>query len=120
MADHLRGPDNVLALVRGLLRDVWVLDTVESIPDSFRGVAVTRGGRVWSSATRELRQAPAVGEERVLAERNRRDELIRVSETAAQAELAAKAALDRAGDACHATELARDQPPAAHRAPVDD
>ena len=34
---------------------------------------MTRAGRVWSGATRELRQAPAVGEERVLAERNRRE-----------------------------------------------
>ena len=116
LADHLRGPEHVVALARGLLRDVWVLDTLDSIRDSFEGVAVTRGGRVWSSATRELRQAPAVGEERVLAERNRRDELVRASEGAARAELAAKTALADAADACHSIELARDQTTDAHRA----
>ena len=41
-------------------------------PTDGRG-AVTRSGRVWASHTRELRQAPAVGEERILAERNRRE-----------------------------------------------
>ena len=70
-----------------------------SCPIGFDGVAVTPSGRVWSSRTRELRQAPAVGEERVLAERNRRDALVRASEAAVQAELAAGAALERRGEA---------------------
>ena len=49
--------------------------------DGFAGVAVTRAGRVWSAATRELRQVPAGGEDRVLAERNRRDGLVAEVET---------------------------------------
>jgi chromosome segregation protein len=118
LADHLRGPEHVVALVRGLLRDVWVVDTLDSITDSFEGVAVTPAGRVWSSATRELRQAPAVGEERVLAERNRREELVRASEAAARAELAAKTALAEATDGCHSIELAHDHATDAHRAAV--
>jgi chromosome segregation protein len=118
LADHLGGSEQVAGLARALLRDVWVVDALDSIPDSFSGVAVTRGGRVWSSATRELRQAPAVGEERVLAERNRRDNLIRASEAAARSELAAKAALDQAADAHRAAELERDRAIAAHRAAV--
>src|SRR5947209_3425543 len=77
-------------------------------------------GRVWSSATRELRQAPAVGEERVLAERNRREELVRASEAAARVELAAKTALDQATGACQSIELARDQAIGAHRAALAD
>ena len=78
-----------------LLRGTWVVDGFEGLSEGFAGIAVTRAGRVWSSATRELRQAAAVGEERVLAERNRREKLIRASETAAQAELEAKQALER-------------------------
>ena len=45
-----------------------------------------RSGRVWSAGMRELRQASAHGEERVLEERNRRDRLIADSERAAGAE----------------------------------
>ena len=115
LAEHLRGPAHVVALARGLLGDVWVVDTLDSIQDAFEGVAVTRGGRVWSSGTRELRQAPAVGEERVLAERNRREELVRASEATARGELAAKTALAEATDACHSVELARDQATDARR-----
>ena len=93
------GPAQAAALARALLRDVWVVESLERLPDRFDGVAVTLSGRVWSSRTRELRQAPAVGEERVLAERNRRDALVRASEAAVQAEHAAGAALERHGEA---------------------
>ena len=56
------------------------------MPDDFAGVAVTASGRVFSGWSGELRQTAKVGEERVLAERNRRDELIAASERAVQAE----------------------------------
>src|SRR5205807_4125762 len=59
-----------------------------------------------------------VGEERVLAERNRRDELIRASETAAQAELDAKRALERTVAQHHTVEADRERAIAAHRAAV--
>ena len=77
-------------------------------PD-FRGIAVTRSGRVWSPLTRELRQVPGGGEDRLLAERNRRDELVRAAEVAAQAEHAAIAEGERASQAVAAADAARDE-----------
>ena len=74
-----------------LLSDVWVVDSLDGLAADFAGIAVTRDGRVWSAATRELRQVPAGGEDRVLAERNRREALIAEVERAAQAEQAALA-----------------------------
>jgi chromosome segregation protein len=116
LLDHVRGQPAALALARTLLRDAWVLDDLGDCAEGFAGVAVTRAGRVWSARTHELRQAPAVGEERVLAERNRRERLIGDSERAVQAELAARddvaAATQRAGD----TEAERERLTAAHRA----
>ena len=53
--------------------DTWLVEDLAALADDFAGVAVTLTGRVWSARTRELRQAPAVGEDRVLAERNRRE-----------------------------------------------
>ena len=64
------------ALAAALLADVWVVESLDGLPDDFTGIAVTRDGRVWSAASRELRQVPAGGEDRVLAERNRRDALV--------------------------------------------
>ncbi len=118
LADRVRGPDDAVALARALLRDTWVLETLDELPASFTGIAVTRAGRVWSAATRELRQAPAVGEERVLAERNRRDELIHASEQAATAEHGAAAALERAVEGHRSAQAEREQAIAAHRAAV--
>ena len=48
-------------LAAALLADVWVVDSLDGLADGFAGVAVTRDGRVWSPATRELRQVPAGG-----------------------------------------------------------
>ncbi len=81
-------------------------------------MAVTAAGRVWSPRTHELRQAPAVGEERVLAERNRREQLIRASEAAAQAELDAARAVETAGGALTEADGAREQATSDHRAAV--
>jgi chromosome segregation protein len=115
LLDPVRGPDSALALARSLLGDAWLVDSLEAIPDDFTGVAVTRAGRVWSPASRELRQAPAAGEERVLAQRNRRQELVRATEAAAQAERAAVEALEqRAAEAANA-DRERDRTVAAHR-----
>jgi chromosome segregation protein len=83
-------------LAAALLSDVWVVDDVATLPPDFACVAVTRAGRVWSPAARELRQVPPGGEDRVLAERNRRSELLTEVERAAQAEQAAIAALEAA------------------------
>ncbi len=118
LADRLRGPEHVLRLARALLTDTWVVESLDQLVPAFEGVAVTRSGRVWSPRSRELRQAPAVGEDRVLAERNRRDELVRASEAAVQAEVAAGAELERAAVAVSSVDDAREEAFAVHRATV--
>jgi chromosome segregation protein len=97
------------ATARRLLADVWVVDALDDLPADFAGVAVTRTGRAWSAATRELRQVAAGGAERVLAERNRRDRLIAQSQEAIQAEQAALAASERAGEGVAAADTAREE-----------
>ena len=116
LADRVSGADDALALARVLLLDTWVVPELEAVPDTFAGVAVTRGGRVWSGSTHELRQAPSVGEDRVLSERNRRTELVRASEAAAQAEVTAAAVLERAGVALARAEAESERARAAQRA----
>ncbi len=115
---HVHGADPALGLARALLRDTWVVDELAPLPDGFEGVAVTRSGRVWSSRTREIRQAPALGEDRLLAERNRREQLVAASEASACAELEARSALERASADCAQAEGAREERVAAHRGAV--
>ena len=103
-------------LAAALLTDVWVVDDLSALAPGFAGVAVTRDGRVWSPATRELRQVPAGGEDRVLAECNRRDAMIADVERAAQAEQAALAKVDEASRAVQAADAARDEADRAARA----
>ena len=55
------------------------------------GIAVTKSGRVYDGATRALRQTTAGGEERILAERNRRDELTQSVTQAQQADYLTRA-----------------------------
>jgi chromosome segregation protein len=105
-------------LVATLLAGVWVVDSFDGLDPAFTGVAVTRDGRVWSPTTRELRQVPAGGEDRVLAERNRRDALVRDVEAAAQAEQAALAHVEEASRAVQAADLARDEAERAARAAI--
>ncbi len=118
LTEHIRGEGAALALARRLLGDTWVVATLDDLPAGFAGVAVTRSGRVWSATTHELRQAPAVGEERVLAERNRREGLLRESERAAQAEVDARAALERAQGEVGRLDAERESMIGAHRAAV--
>ncbi len=118
LLDHVRGAGPALALARTLLADTWVVDAIEELPDAFTGVAVTRSGRVWSARNREVRQAAAVGEERVLAERNRREKLIATSEQAVQAEHRARGALAEAAERSAAVDTEREQAIGAHRAAV--
>ena len=77
---------------------------------------MTRDGRVWSPATRELRQVPAGGEDRVLAERNRRDGLLAEVERAARAEQAALAKVEEAPRAVQGADATRDEADRAARA----
>ncbi|MDQ6836664.1 MAG: hypothetical protein M3016_10815, partial [Actinomycetota bacterium] len=118
LGDHVRGPASTLELVKALLGDTWVVEALGALGDDFDGVAVTRSGRVWSSRTRELRQAPAVGEERVLAERNRREQLVAASARAAQAELDARGALAQATSSAADADSTRHELTAAHRTAV--
>jgi chromosome segregation protein len=88
LLDHVRGPERAMALAAMLLADTWVVEELAAVPESFAGLAVTVGGRVWSPSTRELRQAAAVGEERVPARgagRARRDPRRRGSRKGARA-----------------------------------
>ncbi len=118
LLDRVRGADEALALAGALLADTWVVPDLGVVPGAFAGVAVTRAGRVWSAAAHEVRQAAAVGEERILAERNRRDALIKTSEAAVQAEHAARAELERAATAADEVDGAAEAAIAADRSAI--
>ena len=118
LCDHVRGRGLAVALAQTVLSQTWVLDSLDGLAESFPGVVVTRAGRVWSASAAELRQAPALGEERVLAERNRRDELIRASEAAVQAELGARATVQGAVEELSRGDAEREQASAADRLAV--
>jgi len=96
-----------LAAARALLADAWLVERLEDVSDGFRGVAVTRDGRAWFGSSRELHQIAAGGEERILAQRNRREGLIGASERAAQAEGLALEAVQTAEGSVSDAELAR-------------
>ena len=86
----MRGAAPSSTVVQRLLANVWVVDSLGALPRGFDGIAVTRTGRVFDATTGALRQAPAGGEEKVLAERNRRDELNVRFAAAQQAEAGAR------------------------------
>jgi chromosome segregation protein len=109
LGDLVSGPEPAATLARRLLANTWVVEDLEQLPPAFIGVAVTRAGRAWFGFTRELRQAPRGGSERVLAERNRRDRLIAESERAVQAEHGALAAVEAVVAAVQAADATRDQ-----------
>ena len=118
LLDHVRAPGGGAAarLADALLADVWVVEDASAVASGFAGVAVTRDGRVWTPAARELRQVPHGGEDRVLAERNRRDAQVAEVERAARAEQAAQAEVERAAEAVRAAEAGRDDAEQAARA----
>ena len=116
LADRIAGDGGAAALARALLCDVWVVDALDRVADDFDGVAVTRSGQVFAPLAGEIRQAAAVGEERVLAERNRRDGLVAASEAAVQGEQAARARVDAAVAEAGRLDAAREAAIAAQRA----
>jgi chromosome segregation protein len=118
LLDHVRGDGPGAVLARSLLAGVWVVEALDAVPVAWDGVAVTRSGRVWSPGVRELRQAAKAGEERVLAERNRRDRLVADSEKAVQAEHAARAHEASLREAVAAADEARERAIAAHRTAI--
>ncbi len=109
LAQFVSGEARVLAVAQRLLSNTWVVEAIEQLPPGFTGVAVTREGRVWHGRHREMRRAPEGGDERVLAERNRREELIVATEAAGRAEHAARAACEPAEAAVAAADAAREQ-----------
>jgi chromosome segregation protein len=92
-----------------VLAGVWVVDAIADVPADFTGIAVTKTGMVWFSHARELRQVPTGGEDRVLAERNRRDDLVAATERAAAAERAGQARAEQATGAVARADAARDE-----------
>ncbi len=115
LLDHVRGRGESLHLARLLLREAYVVDDLAELPGGFDGLAVTRSGRVWVAATRELRQASAHGEEQVLAERNRREELVQATQRAAAAEHQARSRLERTSERASVLDREAEQAIAAHR-----
>jgi chromosome segregation protein len=109
LGDMVSGPAPAVELARRLLANAWVVEDLDHLPPGFLGVAVTRTGRAWFGFTRELRQAPRGGSERVLAERNRRDALVSDSEHAVQGEQGALAAVEAALAAVQAADATRDE-----------
>jgi chromosome segregation protein len=118
LAQRVAGDDAIAELARRLLADVWVVSDLEQVGDDFTGVAVTTSGRVFVAGTGEMRQAARVGEERVLAERNRREELIELSDATVKAEHAARAAAAAAAAAAAELDADRERAIAAHRGAV--
>jgi chromosome segregation protein len=92
----LRPEPSVGPLAERLLADAWVVPSLDALPEGFTGIAATRSGRVLFASTGELRQVPAGGEQRVLEQRNRRDDLIKATERATQVEADAVAAAETA------------------------
>ena len=109
LGQFIGGDERALATAQRLLSNAWLVEAIEQLPPGFTGVAVTRAGRVWHGRRREMRQAPEGGEERVLAERNRRDELIAASQDAVRAEQAARAACETADGEVTAADAARER-----------
>jgi chromosome segregation protein len=118
LQEHVSGDPRTVAIAHVLLRGIWVVDDLARVPADFSGVAVTTAGRVYSGATGELRQAAAVGDDRVLAERNRRDGLLVATETAVRAEQALKAGVELAGARVAELDGQREAAVAAHRVAV--
>ncbi len=116
--EHVSGDTRTAAIAKALLSNVWLVADVTAVAEGFTGVAVTRDGRVWSGSRRELRQTAKVGEERVLAERNRRDQLVAQSEAAVQNEQGLRLQVDAATAKVGQLDAEREAAIAAHRAAV--
>jgi chromosome segregation protein len=92
-----------------LLGGVWLVDSLDGLPRAFSGLAVTAAGRSLDGRSGELAQAPAGGAERVLEERNRRDELVAATQSAASAEAEARAGAEAAAGAVKDADAAREE-----------
>ena len=115
LAQLVRPERDVAALADQLLAGVWVVESLEALPASFSGVAVTKTGRLFDARTGELAQAPVGGAERLLEELGRRDELVAASEQAVRGEAEARAALERRGAAVAEADATRESAESALR-----
>jgi chromosome segregation protein len=93
---HIRPGERSAEIVKRLLHTTFLVESFDGIPETFTGTAVTREGRVFEGRTGALKQTTTGGEERILAERNRRDEL---NASFAQAQQAESDARDAAAEA---------------------
>jgi chromosome segregation protein len=108
LLDRARPEPRAAGLAARLLRDVWVVESLESLPEDFAGVAVTRSGRLFDAGTGELSQAPEGGADRLLEEIGRRGALVAAAERAAAEEASAGAALERATGEVGKADVARE------------
>jgi chromosome segregation protein len=116
LLDRLRPGPAAAGLAERLLRDVWVVESHDGLAEGFEGVAVTRSGRLLDSGAGELSQAPTRGLDRLLEEIGRRDELVAASQRAAQDEVRAATAIERAAAEVADTDAAREAAETALRA----
>src|SRR5829696_7003070 len=120
LAQLVRPEREVAALAERLLVGVWVVDSLDALPETFSGVAVTTAGRLFDARTGELSQAPAGGAERLLEELRRREELVAASEAAAREETDARVAVERHAAAVADADSAREAAESALRTALRD
>jgi chromosome segregation protein len=106
---HVRPEPGLGRLAERLLGDVWVVASLDSISASFRGVAVTRSGRLLDASSGELSQAPAGGAEALLEKVARREELVAAHERAAAGEADARSTLEREVQRLAAADTEREE-----------
>jgi len=120
LLDRVRPDASAASVAERLLANVWVVDSLSALPDEFSGVAVTRAGRIFDGAIGELAQSPAGGEERILEELGRRDQLAEASERAVRDEAEAVLAGERAANEVVQADAARDEAEVALRRAIHD
>jgi chromosome segregation protein len=109
LAPRVSGTPEAVGIARRALADAWLVDVLpDAVPFTFTGTLVTADGHVWRVGAGELQRSPQGGEERVLAERNRRDRLVTESETAARAEREAVLAVEGLKDDLAGADRARE------------
>ena len=96
LLNRLRPRPEGARLAERLLRNVWIVESLDAFAAGFDGVAVTRSGRLLDLRAGELSQAPMGGSDRLLEEIGRRDELVAASQRAAEDEARAGEAVGRA------------------------
>jgi chromosome segregation protein len=106
-----------------LLADAWLVDSLGSLPDGFRGIAVTLDGKCFDGAAGELRKLPRTGTDPALIARSQREELVlrleKRTETEARARRELEIAEERYSEARAAQDAAEASPEAVRRAQLE-